>query len=83
MGKQGSYAVISVYFDEGVAQREARRRVGDRKKDVRVYKINVRRSDGRREYRNIRLLAERLDFDIPERAWNESEYEYIFLHCGL
>lgn len=27
-----------------------------------------------------RLLAERPDFDIPERAWNNSEYEYIFLH---
>lgn len=40
----------------------------------------MRRSDERWEYRNIRLLTERLDFDIPERAWNNSEYEYIFLH---
>lgn len=71
---------ISMYCDEGVAQREAERRIGEGKKDVRVYKINMRRSDERREYRNIRLLAERLDFDIPERAWNNSKYEYIFLH---
>lgn len=69
-----------MYCDEGVAQREAERRIGEGKKDVRVYKINMRRSDERREYRNIRLLAERLDFDIPERAWNNSKYEYIFLH---
>ena len=71
---------ISMYCDEGVAQREAERRIGEGKKDVRVYEINMRRSDERREYRNIRLLAERLDFDIPERAWNNSKYEYIFLH---
>lgn len=71
---------ISMYCDEGVAHREAKRRVGEGKKDVRIYKINMRRSDERREYRNIRLLAEKLDFDIPERAWNNSEYEYIFLH---
>ena len=41
----------------------------------------MRRSDERREYRNIRFLAESLGFDVPERAWNNSEYEYsIFLH---
>ena len=71
---------ISMYCDKGVAHREAKRRVREGKKDVRVYTINMRRSDEYREYRNIRLLAERLDFGIPERAWNDSEYEYIFLH---
>ena len=71
---------ISMYCDEGVAFREANRRVREGKKDVRVYEVNMRKSHERREYRNIRLLAERLDFDIPERAWNNSEYEYIFLH---
>ena len=70
---------ISMYCHEGVAFREAERRVGDGKMEVRVYKINMRRSDERREYRNLRLLAEKLDFDIPERAWNNSKYEYIFL----
>ncbi len=71
---------ISMYCDEGVAHREAQRRVREGKEDVRVYKVNMRESDVRREYRNVRLLAEKLDFDIPERAWHNSEYEYIFLH---
>lgn len=71
---------VSMYCDEDVAHREAERRVREGKKDVRVYTINMRKSGERREYRNIRLLAERLNFDIPERAWNNSEYEYIFLH---
>ena len=70
---------ISMYCDEDVAHREARRRVREGK-DVRVYTVNMRESDERREYRNIRLLAERLHFVIPEHAWNNSEYEYVFLH---
>ena len=32
------------------------------------------------EWRNVRILAKRLDLDIPEYAWNNSKYEYIFLH---
>jgi hypothetical protein len=40
----------------------------------------MRRRDERREYRDIRLLAEKLGFDISKRAWNNSEYEYVFLH---
>ena len=48
---------ISMYCDEGMAHREAKRRVGEGKKDVRVYKINMRESGERREYRNIRRLA--------------------------
>ena len=69
-----------MYFDEVVAHREAKRRVGEGKKDVRVYKTHMRENDERRVYCDIRLLAKRLDFDIPERAWNNSGYEYIFLH---
>ena len=42
--------------------------------------INMWKSDERREYLDILLLAERLDFDIPELAWDSSEYEYVFLH---
>ena len=68
-----------MYCDEVVAHREAQRRVGEGK-DVRVYKINMWESDERREYRNIRLLAAMLDFDIAEHAWNNPEYQYIFLH---
>lgn len=80
LGNRVPTPFISMYCDEVVAHREAKRHVGEGKKDVRVYKINTRRSDERRGYRNNRLLAERLDFDIPECAWNNSEYEYIFLH---
>ena len=80
-GNEDPTPFISMYCDEGVAQREAERRVGEGKNDVRVYEINMRESDERREYRNhVRLLAERLDFDIPELAWNNSKHEYIFLH---
>jgi hypothetical protein len=68
-----------MYCDEVVAHREANRRVGEGKKDARVCKI-VMRINERKEYRDIRLLAERLDFDIPECAWNNSDYKYIFRH---
>ena len=71
---------ISLYCDEDVAYREARRRVRDRQRNVRVYTINTWRSDEHMEWRNVRILAERLDLDIPEYAWNNSKYEYIFLH---
>ena len=32
------------------------------------------------EYRNVRLLARKLCFYVPERAWNNSKCECIFLH---
>ena len=71
---------ISMYCDEGAAHREANRRIDREKDNVRVYKINMRRSHERREYRDLRRLADGLDFDIPDCAWNNSKYEYIFLH---
>ncbi|KAF2844317.1 hypothetical protein T440DRAFT_473484 [Plenodomus tracheiphilus IPT5] len=40
----------------------------------------MRVSDERREYRDIRRLAGKLSFDIPEYAWNNSMHEYVFLH---
>ena len=71
---------ISMYCHKGVALREAnRRRANDRKKNVRVYKIDIRESDEHMEFRKVRNLAERLQLRIPESAWNNSEYEYIFL----
>ena len=71
---------ISMYCDEGVAYREARRRVRDGKEDVKVYEINMRRTKERREYRDLRCLADGLGFHIPKRALNNSVYEYILLH---
>ena len=69
-----------MYCNKIVAFREAERRVRDGKEDVRVYTIDMRERDERVEYRNIWLLTEKLGFDIPERAWNNSEYEYVVLH---
>lgn len=71
---------ISTYCEEDVAWREANRRVAAGKRDVRVYKIDTRASNERTEYRNIRRLAENLEYDIPYDAWNNSMYEYVFLY---
>ena len=71
---------ISMYCHKGVAFREAERRVRAGKKNVRVYKINTRKRDEDMEWRELRRLADNLDFDIPDCALNNSEYEYIFLH---
>ncbi|KAJ4305467.1 hypothetical protein N0V90_000998 [Kalmusia sp. IMI 367209] len=71
---------ISTYCEEYVARREAERRVKTGKRDVRIYKINMRDSNKRTEYRDIRLLAEKLGFRIPDDAWNNSMHEYIFLY---
>jgi hypothetical protein len=74
---------ISTYCEEEVAWREAERRVTAGKKDVKIYKIDMHNIDRkeRSEYRDIRLLAKKLELDIPVHAWNNSMYEYIFLHC--
>lgn len=71
---------ISMYSDKYVAQREAERRVLSGKKDVRIYKIDTYASEERMEYRNIRLLAQKLGLFIFHEAWHNSEHEYIFLH---
>ncbi|KAH0538359.1 hypothetical protein FGG08_005054 [Glutinoglossum americanum] len=65
-------SMYRMYSDEDVAFVEAERRVRRGKKDVRVYKIDMRESGERTEYRNIRLPAEKLDFDIPEMFSNLS-----------
>jgi hypothetical protein len=74
---------ISTYCEEEVAWREAERRVATGKKDVKIYKIdmNATARGERTEYRNIRLLAEKLGFYIPSDAWNNSMHEYIFFRC--
>ena len=71
---------ISMYCDEGVASREAERRVRAGKKYVRVYKIDIRRGGEHVEWYKLRHLADVLELDIPKRALNNSKYEYIFLH---
>jgi ketosteroid isomerase-like protein len=71
---------ISAYCNEKVALREADRRVREGKEEVVIYEIDTRKRDKSVEYRNMRLLAKRLGVRIPECAWNNSVYEYIFLH---
>lgn len=71
---------ISMYCHKGVAFREANRRVNRGQTNVRVYKINTRKRDEDMEWRELRHLADNLGFDIPDCAWNNSKYEYIFLH---
>ena len=71
---------ISAYYKEEVALREAHRRVRDGKEEVVVYQIDIGKRDRRVEYREMRRLATKLRLEIPDCAWNNSKYEYIFLY---
>jgi hypothetical protein len=71
---------ISAYSDEKVARDEAKRRCRDGKQDVRIYIIDTDRRREPIEYRHIRGVARKVGLRIEEEAWNNSEYEYIFLH---
>ncbi|KFH48270.1 hypothetical protein ACRE_009260 [Hapsidospora chrysogenum ATCC 11550] len=70
---------ISTYGRERAALEEAGRRKRDGKKNVRVVKIDTYQADCRVEYRNVRKLAKALGYWIPDKAWRNSEFEYIFL----
>ncbi|OSS54036.1 hypothetical protein B5807_01454 [Epicoccum nigrum] len=72
---------VSVYSDRRAAWREAERRVAAGKRHVVVYKIDVDCSCERVEYRHVQLLAETLRLRIAYRAWNNSKYEWVFLHA--
>lgn len=71
---------ISTYDDYQVAYEEALRRKRRGRKNVTIIIIDISRADHRVEYRNVRRLAETLGCWIPSKAWNNSEFEYIFLH---
>ncbi|KAF2137796.1 uncharacterized protein K452DRAFT_204014, partial [Aplosporella prunicola CBS 121167] len=71
---------ISVYCDEETAFEEADRRVLRRNGNVTVSKIHTRRSQCPLEYRNVQILAIKHDVWIPERAFHNSKFEYVFLH---
>jgi hypothetical protein len=72
---------ISTYCYKSAAWREAKRRAERGKEDVAVYKIDMNRARERAEYRDIRRLASELGLYIEPNAWNNSEHEWIFLHC--
>lgn len=72
---------ISAYCCFKAAYEEALRRVRRGKKNVIIIFIDPSRADYRVEYRNARWLAEDLECWIPTKAWNNSEFEYLFLRC--
>lgn len=72
--------LISVYDDYEAAYEEALRRKKQGKKSVVLVFIDLSRADRRLEYRNVRGLAKSLGCWIPHKAWNNSEFEYVFLH---
>jgi hypothetical protein len=71
---------ISTYADKGTAFREALRRVREGMENVTISIIDPRRARPRVEFRNVRGLAENLRYEIPDKAWHNSKFEYIFLH---
>ena len=71
---------ISTYCEESVAWDEAQRRVKRGRKDIINYKIDMDDTCERAEYRNVQRLAKKLDLWIEEKAWHNSEHEWIFLH---
>ncbi|KAI1283581.1 hypothetical protein F5Y07DRAFT_394485 [Xylaria sp. FL0933] len=72
---------ISAYSDEGTAYREADRRLSRGRSNVTITEINLEDLPyGTAHYRNIRTLANKLEVWIEEEAYNNSKYEYIFLH---
>jgi hypothetical protein len=79
-GSTCSSPYISVYSDKRTAEKEAERRVREGRRDVTITKIDVSEPKEEVQYRNARKLARRLDCWIPERAWHNSEHEWLFLH---
>jgi hypothetical protein len=71
---------ISTYDNYPAAYEEALRRKRSGWKNVTIIVIDIREAGCRVEYRNVRKLAKKLGYRIPDRAWRNSEFEYIFLH---
>lgn len=73
-------AFISVYSDWTTAYRDARRRVDNGYQDVVIWKIDTREGHEMAQYRNIRRLASTCRIWVPQKAWHNSEHEWLFLH---
>ncbi|KAG8416392.1 hypothetical protein J3458_006982 [Metarhizium acridum] len=72
---------ISTYDDEEVAFSIAEgRKENLGRQHVTVTKIDVSKVHGQVEFRELRPLAWRLGLRIPEKAYHNSEHEWIFLH---
>ncbi|KAL2026870.1 hypothetical protein VTO58DRAFT_102851 [Aureobasidium pullulans] len=73
-------AFISVYSDWTTAYNYAKRRVADGYQDVIIWKIDTREGHEMAQYRNIRRLATTCRMRVPQKAWHNSEHEWLFLH---
>ena len=71
---------ISVYSDERRAEIEARRRVRDGHDDVFIWEIDTNEAKNVAQYRNLRRFAKKSGIWIPDFAWDNSEYEWLFLN---
>jgi hypothetical protein len=72
---------LSVYSDRKTARAEAKRRERRGRVEVRILEIDVSQCPKRTmQYRNVRKLAKKLRVRIPDEAWHNSLYEYVFLH---
>lgn len=72
---------LSVYSDRETALAEANRREKRGRVEVRILEIDVSQCPkGTMQYRNVRKLAKKLGVWIPDEAWHNSLYEYVFLH---
>jgi hypothetical protein len=71
---------ISAYSDEATAVEEAERRKQRGMRHVTITVIDVAEAWEEVEGIEVRMLADGLRLWIPEEAWNNSKYEYVFLH---
>jgi hypothetical protein len=73
---------ISAYSDEERAEVEAWNRVSAGKSNVVIHWICVPERKGRHrvEYRQVRKLMKDLGKKIPDKAYHNTEHEFVFLH---
>ncbi|KAG7290385.1 hypothetical protein NEMBOFW57_000385 [Staphylotrichum longicolle] len=77
LGSEGDSPFIPVYSDENAAIKQAQRLKAEGKQDVTITEIDMRPSKGRVQYRDARKLAKKYGC----RTWENSEHEWLFLHC--
>ena len=71
---------ISAYADFDAAFNSATARKGQGKRGIIIARIDVQRSCERMWCWNVRAVAKQVDLWIKPQAWNNSEYEYLFLN---
>jgi len=71
--------LISTYARQDVAEEQARLRINRGREEVVIFVIDTAQGIGGAQYRNLRPLARKVNFQIPDQAWNNSKYEWIFL----